>query len=66
MKLNLSGYVEGQWRLTQRVAGEMQLRLTCAAEMLPQSGWNEPRMRVSTDPLDITWLQRNETAAWNA
>lgn len=65
-RLNPSGYIESQGTFAERVAREMRLRLglTCELELGKQTEFDEPRIRVNTDPLDADALGWDEAAAW--
>jgi nucleoside-diphosphate-sugar epimerase len=64
---NPSGYVESQGAFTLRLAQEMRPRLglPCEVDLLHQSEFPEPRVRVNTDFLDVRELGWDEAAAWD-
>lgn len=66
-KLNPSGYVESQGVFAQRFAENMRNRLglPCELELKQQTEFNEPRVRINTDPLDGGRLGWDETRAWD-
>lgn len=66
-RLNPSGYVETQGTFARRVAEEMRPRLglPCALELKEQTQFAEPRVRISTDVLDVAALGWSEGAAWD-
>jgi UDP-glucose 4-epimerase len=62
-----SGYVESQGAFALRFAREMRSRLDvpCDVELKPQSAFDEPRVRINTDPVDGQVLGWNEAQAWD-
>ncbi|RFC63725.1 NAD-dependent epimerase/dehydratase family protein [Fulvimarina endophytica] len=66
-RLNPSGYVETQGAFAERFAREIGPRLGLGAEVVlkDQTVFDEPLMRVNTQPLDTAALGWNETAAWD-
>jgi len=66
-KTNPSGYVESQGAFAERVAREMRARTKwdCRLELAEQSEFQEPRIRLNTEPLDGKALGWNEPAAWD-
>ena len=64
-KFNPSGYQESQELFALRFANEMEKRLQipCKLEMLEQTDFTEPLIRLNTDPIvDYDW---NESSAWD-
>ncbi|WP_431284613.1 NAD-dependent epimerase/dehydratase family protein [Humitalea sp. 24SJ18S-53] len=61
-----SGYIESQGGFAQRMAREMQARsaLACGLELLDQSDFSEPLVRVNTDPLLPSAAE--EASIWDA
>jgi UDP-glucose 4-epimerase len=66
-KLNPSGYAESQGVFAERFASEMGRRLpvTCRVELREQTEFNEPRIRINTDPVDADRLGWDEARAWD-
>ena len=66
-RLAPSGYVESQGSFAQRVAGEMRRRLgaECGLNLAQQTEFDEPRIRINTDPLDADRLGWDEARAWD-
>jgi len=66
-KLGPSGYIESQGAFAERVARELgpRLDLECALEHAAQTTFDEPRVRINTDPLDAAELGWNEREAWD-
>jgi nucleoside-diphosphate-sugar epimerase len=66
-KTNPSGYVESQGSFAQRVGQNVRerLNLTCGLELKHQSEFNEPRIRINTDPVGGDRLDWNESDAWD-
>jgi UDP-glucose 4-epimerase len=66
-RLNPSGYVESQGAFALRYAAEMRRRLDlrCEVELREQVDFEEPRVRINTDPLDAAALSWDESAAWD-
>ena len=67
-RLNPSGYVESQGRFAERVAAQMSVRfgVPCPVELREQIGFDEPRVRINTDPVDGRHLGWVEKTAWDA
>jgi len=65
-KTSPSGYVESQGRFAQRFADEMAPRLgiACPVDLAEQTEFAEPRVRIGTDPVEMTAAE--EAAAWDA
>ena len=61
-----SGYVESQGQFAQRFADQMasRLGLECRLAFAEQSTFDEPRMRVNTDPVDGDQHLWREQDAW--
>jgi nucleoside-diphosphate-sugar epimerase len=68
VSINPSGYPESQGAFTLRLAQEMRPRLglPCAVELLRQTEFPEPRVRINTDIPDAAALGWDESAAWDA
>jgi nucleoside-diphosphate-sugar epimerase len=66
-KLNPSGYIETQGAFAQRFGREMARRLDmpCAVELKQQTAFDEPRIRINTDPLDAAGYGWDESRAWD-
>lgn len=66
-KLNPSGYVESQGAFVQRLAREIGRRLgrDLPVELLRQTEFAEPIMRVNTDPAIRHAADWNESKAWD-
>ena len=66
-RLNPSGYAESQGSFAMRFAREMQPRLglPCAVELKQQVDFQEPRVRINTDPVDGNALGWDEARAWD-
>ena len=66
--LGPSGYVESQGRFAERMADAMRERLglACELDLAEQTAFDEPRVRINTDPADATELDWNESEAWDA
>jgi len=66
-QFNPSGYVETQGAFAQRFALEMDARLDlrCAVELAEQTQFDEPRIRINTDPVDGVALGFDEKQAWD-
>jgi nucleoside-diphosphate-sugar epimerase len=66
-KLNPSGYVESQGAFVQRLAREIGRRLgrDLPVELLHQTEFAEPIMRVNTDPAVRYAADWNESKAWD-
>lgn len=67
IKINPSGYVESQGAFTARFAKEMRHRLglPCHFDLLNQTEFPEPKVRINTDRLNGEELSWDETAAWD-
>ena len=67
-RLNPSGYVESQGAFALRFAAEQRERLglPCEVELLNQTAFDEPRVRINTDLPDIEELGWVESDAWDA
>jgi len=67
-KLNPSGYVETQGAFAQRFARELapRLALDCPLELLEQTEFTEPAVRLNTDRIDGSTLGWSESAAWDS
>ncbi|CBS91500.1 NAD-dependent epimerase/dehydratase family protein [Azospirillum lipoferum] len=67
-KLNPSGYVESQGAFAQRFARELAPRLAmdCPLELLEQTEFTEPAVRLNTDRIDGHALGWSESAAWDS
>lgn len=65
--LHPSGYPESQGAFAQRFSREMRPRLDlpCALELKRQADFQEPRVRINTDPVDGEALGWSEAAAWD-
>jgi len=66
-RINPSGYIESQGAFTQRIASEMQSRLSlkCEFELKPQTDFPEPYARINTDLCDPKSLDWDEATAWD-
>ncbi|MFO0957726.1 MAG: NAD(P)-dependent oxidoreductase [Isosphaeraceae bacterium] len=66
-RINPSGYAESQGAFTLRLAQEMRprLNLPCEVDLLVQTDFPEPRVRLNTDILDTAALGWDESAAWD-
>jgi nucleoside-diphosphate-sugar epimerase len=66
-RINPSGYVESQGAFTERIANEMRPRLglTCEFDLKEQVDFQEPRVRVNTEPCDVKLLNWDESSAWD-
>jgi nucleoside-diphosphate-sugar epimerase len=66
-RLGPSGYVESQGSFAGRVAGEMRGRLNveCGLNLTRQAEFDEPRIRINTDPVDADRLGWDEAEAWD-
>ncbi len=62
-----SGYVESQGSFALRFAAQMQARLErpCPVELVRQTDFAEPRIRINTDALDPQRLGWDEARAWD-
>jgi len=67
-KLGPSGYIESQGTFAERLASEMRTRLSlpCGLELLEQTEFPEPRIRINTDAADPAGLGWSEERAWDA
>lgn len=67
-RLNPSGYVESQGAFTLRFAREMEPRLgiACPVQLLEQTEFTEPLVRINTDQVGGAAFGWNESAAWDA
>lgn len=63
-----SGYVGSQGDFAQRYAREMRSRLSleCQLELVTQTDFSEPLMRINTDPARTYVSSWDEVAAWDA
>jgi len=66
-KVNPSGYVESQGAFTLRLATAMRARLglACNFELMVQTTFPEPRVRINTDQPDLGALGWDENRAWD-
>lgn len=66
-RLAPSGYVATQGEFAQRVATQMRPRLSadCTLELVEQTLFAEPRVRINGDTLDTLGLAFDETRAWD-
>ncbi len=66
-QINPSGYVESQGAFAQRFASQFRERVgaECGLELAPQSQFDEPRIRINTDPANMFVSDWNETRAWD-
>jgi len=66
-RTNPSGYVESQGAFAGRLAQEMRLRTgwECRFECARQTEFDEPRIRINTDPVNGVALGWDEAVAWN-
>lgn len=67
LKTNPSGYAESQGAFTLRLATAMRERLglACRFELLAQTAFPEPRVRINTDIPDVGVLGWDERLAWD-
>ena len=68
VKINPSGYVESQGAFTMRFAKEMRQRiamLPCHYDLLEQTEFLEPKVRINMDGLKYQELGWNEEYAWD-
>ena len=65
--LGPSGYREPQGAFAQRFAREIGARLGIETplELLEQTDWSEPAVRMNTDEVDAESLGWDEAAAWD-
>ena len=68
VKRSPSGYVESQGQFALRFAEAMRgrLGLSCDLDLKTQTEFSEPRIRLNTDPADVTRADWSETRAWDA
>jgi nucleoside-diphosphate-sugar epimerase len=66
-KLNPSGYVESQGRFAERFAAAMgpRLGLECGLDLVEQTAFDEPRVRINTDPAAAMVPEWSEEGAWD-
>jgi nucleoside-diphosphate-sugar epimerase len=66
-KLNPSGYVETQGAFAVRFANEMRSRfnVACELELGLQTKFDEPKVRINTDPVNAESLGWSEKEAWD-
>jgi nucleoside-diphosphate-sugar epimerase len=66
-RTNPSGYPESQGAFSRRFAEALRPRLQvpCELELAHQTTFEEPRVRINTDPLDAAQLGFDEDAAWD-
>lgn len=66
-RLAPSGYVESQGAFSHRLAKEIgsRLNIACFLELLPQTEFPEPPVRISVDVLDCERLGWDDGAAWD-
>ena len=66
-KINPSGYVESQGQFTKRFAEEISKRLniTPAFELLKQTEFAEPLVRINNDPAAELFKDWSESEAWD-
>jgi UDP-glucose 4-epimerase len=66
-RMSPSGYTESQGDFALRYANEMRgrLGLACELELLRQTAFPEPRVRINTDSVDGSSLGWSETSAWD-
>jgi nucleoside-diphosphate-sugar epimerase len=66
-RANPSGYAETQGAFTLRLAQEMRPRLglPCPVELLKQTDFPEPRVRINTEPAEADAPGWDESAAWD-
>jgi len=62
-----SGYTESQGAFALRVSREMRTRLSlpCEVVLLPQTEFEEPLIRINTDPPNALALGWDEATAWD-
>jgi nucleoside-diphosphate-sugar epimerase len=67
IRTNPSGYVENQGSFAERVAREMRQRTgwECRLSIGVQTEYDEPRVRMNTEPLDGQDFGWDEAAAWD-
>lgn len=65
---NVSGYVESQGAFAVRYAAELRSRvgLDCRVELMEQTDFSEPMVRINTDRVDAAPLGWSEKDAWDA
>jgi UDP-glucose 4-epimerase len=66
-RTNPSGYAESQGAFTLRLAEAMRPRLglPCPVELRKQVDFPEPRVRINTDPAEVTVPDWDESSAWD-
>lgn len=66
-RLNPSGYVGGQGAFARRFADEMAPRLgvACPLELADQQAFEQPRVRLNTDRIELLVEGWDERAAWD-
>ncbi len=67
-RLHPAGYVESQGAFAQRVAAALapHLGVPCPVRLARQTQFEEPRMRVNTQPGTMFVSEWDEGAAWQA
>jgi UDP-glucose 4-epimerase len=67
IRTNPSGYAESQGTFAERFASELEQRLPfpCPVELGRQERFEEPKVRVNSEPVDGIALGWNESAAWD-
>jgi len=62
-----SGYIESQGDFARRFAHEMsdRLQIECPLDMVRQTAFPEPPIRINTDYIDISRLSWTEAEAWD-
>lgn len=68
LRFNPSFYVESQGAFTARVAAAMAPRLgiDCPFNLFEQTEFDEPKVRINTDPVDGAAYGWSESQAWDA
>ena len=66
-RYNPSGYVESQGAFAERFARAMEPRLgvACPLELVQQTEFTEPKVRINTDSVDAAELAWDEVVAWD-
>jgi nucleoside-diphosphate-sugar epimerase len=66
-RTNPSGYVETQGAFAERIAREMRARTgwECRLKLAQQTAFEEPRVRINTEPVDGRALGWDESTAWD-
>ena len=66
-RTNPSGYVESQGLFAERIAREMRVRTgwECRLAYGSQAEFDEPRIRINTEPVDGRALGWDESTAWD-